>query len=132
MTPKDTPLEARGEWDEAVYNARENWTVDPHQHIERLIRVGDALLAALRSSPDAQTPGWPGELTTYEFGDADAFGRGVYVALADVKPEHRCGVRGFADSGDKCPACALRQSPAPDARRETSPTPGRGANDGPA
>jgi hypothetical protein len=23
----------------------------------------------------------------------------------DEQPEHRCGVRGFVESGDKCPAC---------------------------
>jgi hypothetical protein len=44
---------AWAEWHEAVFCAREDWTKDPHQHIERLIRAGDAAIAALRPSPPA-------------------------------------------------------------------------------
>lgn len=42
------------EWAAAVYEAREDWTTDPHAHIERLIAAGDALLDALQPSPDTK------------------------------------------------------------------------------
>jgi hypothetical protein len=39
------------EWGDAAYNARENYTVDPHEHIERLITLGDALAALSTPAP---------------------------------------------------------------------------------
>lgn len=37
-----------------------------------------------------------------------------------MTPEHRCGVRGFADSGDKCPGCvAENRHPDPETRQPT-------------
>ena len=41
------------EWAEACYHASENWTVDPHQHIDALIQAGDAAIAALRAPEGA-------------------------------------------------------------------------------
>jgi hypothetical protein len=43
--------EILAEWGDAAYNAQENYTMDPHEHIGRLIAVGDqlAVLAALAS-----------------------------------------------------------------------------------
>ena len=44
MTEETQALVA--EWGEAVYLAREDYTVDPHQHIERLVQRGDYLADA--------------------------------------------------------------------------------------
>lgn len=44
----------RAEWDEACYLAREDYTKDPHAHIEALITAGDAVLAALSAPPPGQ------------------------------------------------------------------------------
>lgn len=55
----EPPAERRGamlraEWDEACYLAREDYTKDPHAHIEALITAGDAVLAALSAPPPGQ------------------------------------------------------------------------------
>jgi hypothetical protein len=42
--------ELLAEWGDVVYNAQENYTMDPHEHIARLIAVGDQL-AALSAPP---------------------------------------------------------------------------------
>jgi hypothetical protein len=46
--------ELLAEWGDVVYNAQENYTVDPHEHIERLIAAGDQLAAL--STPAPVTP----------------------------------------------------------------------------
>lgn len=55
----------RAGWAEACYSAQNNYTIDPHQHIERLIQAGDALLASL--SPEAAPV--PAEMPQIEVGD---------------------------------------------------------------
>jgi hypothetical protein len=43
------------EWGDACYNAQENYTIDPHAHIERLVVLGDRL-AALAAAPAPVEP----------------------------------------------------------------------------
>lgn len=51
--PQDARTEALSEWANAAFEARENHTRDPHEHIERLITAGDAAIAALSAPPPA-------------------------------------------------------------------------------
>lgn len=43
--------ELLAEWADAAFNAQENWTVDPHIHIERLTQAGDRLRDVLAAAP---------------------------------------------------------------------------------
>ena len=77
MTEETQALVA--EWGEAVYLAREDYAVDPHQHIERLVQRGDYLVDALATlARDLET---------------------ARQALAHL-PGHTCHV-----SGDTCGGC---------------------------
>jgi hypothetical protein len=39
------------DWNDACYNAQENYTVDPHEHIARLVVIGDKLAALAAHAP---------------------------------------------------------------------------------
>lgn len=49
----DERATALSDWANAAFEARENYTRDPHEQIERLITAGDAALAAFSAPPPA-------------------------------------------------------------------------------
>jgi hypothetical protein len=48
--------EILAEWGDAAYNAQENYSMDPHEHIARLIAAGDQLAALATPAPVAAPP----------------------------------------------------------------------------
>jgi hypothetical protein len=101
------------EWGDAAYNARENYTVDPHEHIERLITLGDAL-AALSTPPVGEAERLRealfllGETVQDIRRMADAVDRGVAT---------RDGCRAFADRVSAARQRLASPAPQPAAKR---------------
>lgn len=52
MTRDEMRAAALSDWANTAFEARENWTRDPHEHIERLVTAGDAAIAALSAPAD--------------------------------------------------------------------------------